>query len=244
MKNTKNLTLRIMPEASSRVISLQNGEIDICVDPPAIELSHIADTDGLSLLQVSSEKLHYLAFNMEKGVFADNQLLRQAIATAINKDNIVTVATEGLGTPAITFFSPGYGYYDAYDPYPYNVEKAKELLAQAGYPDGLEFTLYYNGNLKELMSQVIQSNLKEIGITVHIEEMEIAALKSKLADADYEAVVYNWANDSAGPDNNVRPLFRTGSSSNRTHYSDSYIDELMDKALKETDNETRLKQYE
>ncbi len=244
VKNTKNLTLRIMPEASSRVISLQNGEIDICVDPPAIELSHIADTDGLSLLQVSSEKLHYLAFNMEKGVFADNQLLRQAIATAINKDNIVTVATEGLGTPAITFFSPGYGYYDTYDPYPYNVEKAKELLAQAGYPDGLEFTLYYNGNLKELMSQVIQSNLKEIGITVHIEEMEIAALKSKLADADYEAVVYNWANDSAGPDNNVRPLFRTGSSSNRTHYSDSYIDELMDKALKETDNETRLKQYE
>ena len=52
VKNTKNLTLRIMPEASSRVISLQNGEIDICVDPPAIELSHIADTDGLSLLQV------------------------------------------------------------------------------------------------------------------------------------------------------------------------------------------------
>lgn len=243
-KPTKNLTFRIMPEASSRVISLQTGEIDICVDPPAIELSHIADTPELSLLQVASERLHYLAFNMGGEPFANNQLLRQAIATAINKENIIAVATEGLGTPATTFFSPGFGYYDAYDPYPYNVEKAKQLLSDAGYPNGMEFTLYYNGNLKQLMSQVIQSNLKEIGITVNLEEMEIAALKSKLADGDYEAVVYNWANDSAGPDNNVRPLFRTGSSSNRTHISDSYIDDLMDQALKETDSEKRLAMYQ
>lgn len=242
-KPTKNLTFRIMPEASSRVISLQNGEIDICIDPPAIELSHISDSKNLNLLQVSSEKLHYLAFNMAGEPFGSNQLLRQAIATAINKEAIVTVATEGLGTPATTFFSPGYGYYDGYDPYPYNVEKAKELLAQAGYPNGMEFTLYYNGNLKELMSQVIQSNLKEIGITVHMEEMEMAAMKSKLANADFEAVVYNWANDSAGPDNNVRPLLRTGSSSNRTHFSDPYIDELMDTALKETDSDKRLEMY-
>ena len=187
--------------------------------------------------------MHYLAFNMSGEPFGSNQKLRQAIAMAINKDNIITVASEGLGTPAVTFFSQGFGYYDGYDPYPYDGEKAKALLAEAGYPDGLTFTLYYAGSLKELMSQVIQSNLKEIGVNVNIEELETAALKSKLKEGDYEACVYAWANDSAGPDNNVRPLFRTGSSSNRTHYSDEYIDNLMDEALKETDSDKRLEMY-
>lgn len=242
-KPTNNLVFRIMPEASSRVIALQTGEVDVCIDPPAIELNHIAEDSNLSLLQIASERMHYLAFNMSGEPFANNQKLRQAIAMAINKDNIVTVATEGLGTPAVTFFSQGFGYYDGYDPYPYNVEKAKELLAEAGYPDGFEFTLYYAGSLKELMSQVIQTNLKEIGVNVNIEELETAALKSKLKEGDYEACVYNWANDSAGPDNNVRPLFKTGSSSNRTHYSDEYIDNLMDEALKETDSDKRLEMY-
>lgn len=242
-KNTEKLTFRIMPEASSRVVSLQTGEIDICIDPPSIELSHIADDPNLELMQVASEKMHYLAFNMDNGPFADNQLLRQAIATAINKDNIITVATEGLGTPAVTFFSPGVGYYDEYNPYAYDVEKAKEMLAEAGYADGFEFTLYYNGDLKELMGQVIQSNLKEIGVTVNLEELETAALKSKLAEADYEAALYNWANDSAGPDNNVRPLFYTGSSSNRTHFSDPDIDARIDAAMSETDEATRLEMY-
>mgnify|MGYP003290902547 FL=1 len=154
VKPTKNLTFRIMPEASSRVIALQTGEVDVCIDPPAIELSHIAEDSNLSLLQVSSERMHYLAFNMSGEPFGSNQKLRQAIAMAINKDNIITVASEGLGTPAVTFFSQGFGYYDGYDPYPYDVEKAKTLLAEAGYPDGLTFTLYYAGSLKELMSQV------------------------------------------------------------------------------------------
>ena len=242
-KPTEKLTFRIMPEASSRVIALQTGEIDVCIDPPAIELSHISDDDNLELLQVASEKMHYLAFNMDNGPFADNLALRQAIATAINKEDIITVATEGLGTPAVTFFSPGVGYYDEYDPYAYNVEKAKELLAQAGYENGFTFTLIYNGDLKELMGQVIQSNLQEIGVTVNLEEMETAALKSKLAEADYEAALYNWANDSAGPDNNVRPLFYTGSSSNRTHFSDPDIDARIDAAMAETDEAARLEMY-
>ena len=187
--------------------------------------------------------MHYLAFNMDNGPFADNLALRQAIATAINKDDIITVATEGLGTPAVTFFSPGVGYYDEYDPYAYNVEKAKELLAEAGYESGFTFTLIYNGDLKELMAQAIQANLKAIGITVNLEEMETAALKSKLAEADYDAALYNWANDSAGPDNNVRPLFYTGSSSNRTHFSDADIDARIDAAMSETDEATRLEMY-
>ncbi len=119
--------------------------------------------------------MHYLAFNMSGEPFGSNQKLRQAIAMAINKDNIITVASEGLGTPAVTFFSQGYGYYDGYDPYPYDVEKAKALLAEAGYPDGLTLRFYYAGSLKELMSQVIQSTWKEIGINVNIEELETAA---------------------------------------------------------------------
>ena len=109
-----------MPEASSRVIALQTGEVDVCIDPPAIELSHIAEDSNLSLLQVSSERMHYLAFNMSGEPFGSNQKLRQDIAMAINKDNIITVASEGLGTPAVTFFSQGFGYYDGYDPYPYD----------------------------------------------------------------------------------------------------------------------------
>jgi peptide/nickel transport system substrate-binding protein len=242
LPKTKVFTFRIMPEASTRLIALQTGEIDVCMDPAAIELSYIIEDPNLTLLSKASEKTQYITLNVTKAPF-DNELVRKAIAYAVNRDDIVAVAVEGRGTVTNTFFSEGFGCYSDVNIYSYDPAKAKELLAEAGYPDGLSITISVSGEEKKLQAQVLQEQLSAIGITASIEELDIATLKTKLKEADYEMSLYNWANDSSGPDNNVRPLLRSGSGSNRSHFADPYIDDLMDKALVELDEAKRLEMY-
>lgn len=242
MPKTAVFTFRIMPEASTRLIALQTGEVDVCTDPAPIELGHIESDPNLQLLTMASEKMQYVTMNVEKAPF-DNELVRQAVALCLNKDDIVTVAVEGRGTVTNTFFSVGYGRDAEVDLWPQNIEAAKAKLAEAGYPNGLEVKISISGEEKKLQALVIQEQLAAIGITASIEELDIATLKTMFKESNYQMSMYNWANDSAGPDNNVRPILRSGSGSNRSHFADAYLDELMDKALIETDNETRLGMY-
>ena len=242
MPLTKTFTFMIKPEASARLISLQEGEIDVCIDPAAIELSYITDDPNLTLLTKASEKTQYVTLNTTKAPF-DNEKVRQAIACALNKDDILSVAVEGRGKVTQTFFSEGWGCYSDVDTYTYDPDRAKELLKEAGYEDGLTIEIKVSGEEKKLQAQVIQEQLAAVGITASIRELDISELKSDLSEANYEMSLYNWANDSSGPDNNVRPLLRSDSGSNRSHFADEYIDDLMDKALVEQDEDARLEMY-
>ena len=150
LPKTKVFTFRIMPEASTRLIALQTGEIDVCMDPAAIELSYIIDDPNLTLLSKASEKTQYITLNVTKAPF-DNELVRKAIAYAVNRDDIVAVAVEGRGTVTNTFFSEGFGCYSDVNIYSYDPAKAKELLAEAGYPDGLSITISVSGEEKKLI---------------------------------------------------------------------------------------------
>lgn len=238
---TKKFIFRVMPEAATRLVALQTGDIDICVDPAAIELSHVLEDENLQLISGQSETTQYLALNTSNDLFKD-QKVRQAIAYAIDKESVLAVAVEGNGTVCKTFFSSGFGQATDLEGYNYDPEKAKALLAEAGV-SGLEFTLYACDENKKLSAQVIQDNLKDIGITCHVEEIEKTALKPLMVEGNFDAALYNWANDSAGPDNNVRPILRSGASGNRSHFSDQYIDDLMDAAMIEKDSDKRVQMY-
>ncbi|MBQ1770601.1 MAG: ABC transporter substrate-binding protein [Clostridia bacterium] len=239
--HTERFNIKVMPEAATRLVALQTGDVDICVDPAAIELDHILNDPNLQLISGNSETTQYLALNVTKDIFKD-QKVRQAIAYGIDKESVLAVAVEGHGTVCKTFFSSGWGQATDLEGYTYDPDKAKALLAEAGVT-GLEFTLYACDEVKKLAAQVIQDNLKDIGITVHVEEIERSALKPLMVEGNFDAALYNWANDSAGPDNNVRPILRTGVGGNRSHFSDPYIDDLMDKAMVEGDPDQRLAMY-
>ncbi len=134
---TNHFKFRYIPENSARLIALQNGEIDVCMNPATIETPYIADDGNLVLNQMSGSRVSYLSFNMNSDI-GKNEKLRQAIACAVNKEDIITVAAEGAGTPAKSFWSLTLlGYYDGFEGFSYDLDRAKQLMFEAGYPNGL-----------------------------------------------------------------------------------------------------------
>lgn len=239
------ITFRIIPEASARLISLQTDEIDVCLFPARIDLDTVRGNSDLQLMETGGDTMHYLTFNTTRAPF-DDVRVRQGLAYAIDREKVIEVATEGNGVPAYSFFSPGYGLTEDVEHYNTDMDKAVALLKDAGYSESnkLSFTMSVSGDVKLLQAQAIQQCFNATGLVdMQIESMELTALKALFKDANYDASLYNWANENAGPDMNVRPLLHTGSGSNRSHFGDAAIDELMDKALVEVDDTARLALY-
>lgn len=241
---SKTITFRIIPEASARIISLQTGEIDVCEYPAAIDLPTVSGNTDLKLFETAGDTMNYVTFNTTRAPF-DNADVRRAVAYAINRAKVIEVAEEGNATEAYTFFSPGYAMSEDVEHYDYNVEKAKELLAGAGYNESnpLKITMVCSGDTKLLQAQAIQQCLKDVGVEMSIESLELTALKDLFKAADYDISLYNWANESLGPDTNCRPILGSGSGSNRSHFADAHFDELIDKGLVEADDAARIAIY-
>ena len=229
-------------EASSRVIALQAGEIDVCIDPPINELEYLEKDDNITVYEQTGTRLFYFAFNTQKAPW-DNQKLRQAVACAIDRDAVLEVAVYGKGTPQKTILNRGlWGFYDDMEGFNYDLDRAKKLMAEAGYPDGgITTTLTYaTVSPYESIATVIQDNLAQIGITVNLEPMETATLKAACVDGSQELFLWRWNEDSK-VDFVYRDLFYTGSGSNYHHYSDTHADELIDKVATEKDQDERMK---
>lgn len=228
-------------EASSRVMALQAGEIDVCVNPPINELQYLEEDENITVYEQTGTRLFYFAFNVEQEPW-DNQTLRQAVACAIDRDAVLQAAVYGKGTLQTTILNRGlWGFYDDMDGFDYDVDRAKELMAEAGYPDGgIETTLTYaSGSPYEQIATIIQANLAEIGITVTLEPMETATLKETCVNGNQELFLWRWNEDSK-VDFVYRDLFYTGSGSNYHHYSDATADELIDAVATEKDQDVRL----
>ncbi len=239
---TRRIELRLMKEDSARVIALQTGEIDVCIDPPSVELDYIANDSNLALIQVPNVIMLYLTMNNEKAPF-NNQKVRQAMAHAINKEALILAGYNGLGSAHNNMINRGqFGLDESLTGYEYDLEKAKALLEEAGYPNGFTFELAYNGSAKNLMAQVIQADLAKIGITADLQEMESAALKSMLNEHNHETALYQWT-DADGTDFTVRSMYYTGSGSNRSLIADSTLDKMIDEALVEADVDKRQQMY-
>ena len=228
-------------EASSRVIALQTGEIDVCVDPPINELQYLEEDKNITVFERPGSRLFYFAFNVEKEPW-NNQLLRQAVACAIDREAVLQAAVYGKGTPQTTILNRGlWGFYDDMEGFDYDVERAKSLMKEAGYPDGGISTklLIANSAPYTNIAQVIQANLKEIGIDVTIETVEDATLKTMCKNGEQDIYLWRWNEDSK-VDFVYRDLFYTGSVSNYHHYSDAHADELIDTVNTEKDQDKRM----
>lgn len=245
----KNAGLKFVyiAEANSRVIALETGTVDVVLQVPSTSVSSIESNSDLKLLRYDSTDLHYLALNCSKAPF-DNELLRRAVAYCINRDAIIQVACNGNAKPNFaTIGLAAIGYSDPAVKYEYNIEKAKEALAEAGYPDGFEFTIScYQGEAFSKAAQVIQASCKEAGITVNIEPMENSALVAKCGGNEHEAGLGWWV-ANAEPDNTYSPWFSTDligkGGYNWNSYSGPEIEELMQKALLTSDAAERQSYY-
>ena len=239
------IEFRFLLEASQRAIALQNGEIDVCIDPPTTDLQFLKDDSRLTVHTQAGTRLFYMGFNVSAKPF-DNQKLRQAISCAIDKEAIIDIVLDGRGKWQTSVLNRGaWSFLDNNEVkggYAYDVERAKAILKEAGYREGelnVELTAATDDPYKTI-APIIQANLKAIGINVSIKSMDQATLKSECAKGHQQMFLWRW-NIGARVDETYRELFYTDFPTNYHHLSDSYVDEMADRVLTTKDPEARLK---
>lgn len=244
---TEKLTVRVIPEGTSRTIALENGEVDLILDVEPIDKSKIESNSALKLYEKMSNRTEWLSLNNKKAPF-DNKLVRQAINHAIDKASVIEVATDGRGMVANTVIGPTVlGYNPDVKVYEYNPEKAKELLKEAGYPDGFKTTLWSSGDVRNRAAEVIQSNLSEIGITAEIELMEWGAYLDKTSAGEHDMHLLGWSNLTADGDGGMYPNFHSssqGAAGNRSFFVNAEVDRLLEEGRVDTDVTKRPKYYQ
>ena len=234
------IEFRPILEAASRVAALQSGDIDVCIDPPVNMLEALKADDNIVVENRDGTRLFYLGFNCEKAPF-DNQKLRQAVSCAIDKETIIQVVLQGLGTSQKTVVNRGvWSFYDDMEGFEYDVDRAKELMAEAGYEPGeLTVDLYVsNAAPYTTIAPLIKTYVEAIGITVNIEQFDEATLKDKCQSGEQQMFLWRW-NVIDRLDEIYTELFSTDYATNYHQYSDSYVDEMAVKVLTEKDRDTR-----
>jgi peptide/nickel transport system substrate-binding protein len=191
------IIFKVIPDSNAQLVALEAGEIDESGIPPK-DYKRMKATEGINVFEYDSLVYTYLGLNMANPKFADKRV-RQALAYATNKDQLVGLIFKGLASPAYAPSAPvSWAYSDKVAKYPYNIKKAKKLLKEAGV-ENLEFTILVNqGNKeREKAAVVLQQQYKKIGVKVKIRVMEWSALL-KIVNApkgpkNFDAVIMGWS---------------------------------------------------
>ncbi|MDR3258194.1 MAG: glutathione ABC transporter substrate-binding protein [Fusobacteriaceae bacterium] len=243
----KNLIIKNIPENATRAIALETGEIDIAYDIDIVDKERIRNNEKLVLLESSSFSMTYIGFNCNKTPL-DNIKLRQAICYAIDIAPILDVVWKGSASKANSLIGPNiFGYNKDAKIWNKDIEKAKELLKEAGYPDGIKVKIWLNDNqARKDIAVIIQDQIKEIGVDLALEMVEWGAFLDQTSRGDHEMYILGWSTVTGDADYGLYPLLHTsshGGSGNRSFYSNSEVDDLLDRAKHSIDQEERKKFY-
>lgn len=241
-----SVELRVIPESSSRTIALETGEIDILESVPPVDVAKVKDNPNLVTLQQPSASVTYVSYNTTKAPF-DNKLVRQALNHAVDKAAIVDVVCEGFAQPLNTVYPAAVSVHDAtLNLYPYDVEKAKALLTEAGFPNGFKIEIATSGDERNRIAQLLQSDFSKIGVTLDIVLLDWGAYLDYIARKEHQMYIIGWGSGFE-PDSNTTPLFHSksaGPTGNRTWYSNPEVDALIDKGKSTLAWEERLPIYQ
>lgn len=243
---TKYLHFRYLPEGSSRLAALENGEIDVCQAPNFTELDIIEANPDLVLNTYQTTALTFLALNTEDPILSDENF-RLAIAHAINIQDVIDGAVSGFASIANGMWGYfQYGFFDDWKsvgqaPYTTNIEKAKQYLAKSSHPKGAKLTFTAASPWTVNSLQIIKDQLKAIGIEVAIEQVDAAGLSRKASTGDYQSLIFSFTFTSAGSD--AARIFTPGNTTNYARYNNARVNELFDLAARETDDASRKAKY-
>jgi peptide/nickel transport system substrate-binding protein len=229
-----------IPDDTARLAALRNGTAQMIVDPPLEELTALDADAAFTVNAKTIRLLYFVSFNLNAGPLG-SPLVRQAINYAIDKETIANDLLQGVAAPAKGLLSPGFGQWVNQDiaGHPYNLDKARELLAEAGYPDGFQTTLSFAAVAPNLpkateVATVIQASLAEIGIEVTLDTREFSEFIGALFGGQIEEMALTSILASiADPDNWYTNLFATSRQSpngfNFSYYGNSDLDALLDR---------------
>lgn len=247
-RGLKYIIFKNVVEASNRAIGLETGEIDIATPISSVDEENIKNNPKLQLLTKPSISYTYIGMNMTKAPLNDIRV-RKAINYAIDKQAIIDVILNGNGKIATSPIAPGvFGFTDKTKNYEYNIEKAKELMKEAGYENGFTTSiLVFSGEANTQTAEIVQAYLKEIGIDLKIEIVEVSAYWDMTERGVHNLFLGSWGVVTGDADYGLYAMYHSsakGGAGNRDFYENEKVDELLDKAKTEIDPETRKKLYE
>ena len=252
--NLDGATFRAIPERSVAAIELESGDMDLVQNMVATDVVRLQEDEDITIDLTSTLSYYYLAFNTTSGPLADARV-RQALLYAIPMTDIVNSIFQEVGAErAYTSFAPNNA---AYDPelvanFPeYNPERAKALLAEAGYPDGFSTTLYTpTDSARRQLGELLQAALSLVGVQVEVQSVEFGTLLPLTYTGDAPMWILGWTSGT-DPNNYAYDMFHSdpaaweadGVTFNTARYSNPRVDELLEQARALTDMEARIPLY-
>ena len=247
-----NLVFAITPDASVRYQKLKAGECHVMPYPNPADLAAMQQDADLNVLEQEGLNVGYLAFNTEKAPFTDKRV-RQALNMAINKDAIIEVVFQGAGKVAKNPIPPTiWSYNEKTQDYPYDPEKAKALLQEAGVTD-LKTNLWampvqrpYNPNARR-MAELIQADWAKVGVEAEIVSFEWGEYLKRSKLGEHETLLLGWTGDNGDPDNFLYVLLgceAAKDSANRARWCHKPFDDLLVQAKRTADTAERTRLYE
>ncbi|WP_249870520.1 ABC transporter substrate-binding protein [Oceanobacillus saliphilus] len=239
-----NVTFVFQSDDQAAVMNLIAGEVDV-TGVPGHRVSEVEDSFNISHQNNNSTLI--ITFNQEKEPFNDVNV-RQAINLSINKQDIIDSVFSGYATPIGSNMSPAMGDYyldGLQDVYQRDVEKAKQLLAEAGYPDGFKtkITVSSHNDIYSSIGQIAVENLKEIGIDVEIEVVEWGIwLERVYFGRDYEMTTIDLTGRPSAYEI-LNDYISTNDAENFFLFDNEEFDQVMADVLKETEREKQIDYY-
>ena len=249
-----SITWRPVVDNNTRAAMMQTNEAHFAFPMPPEALESLSKKASLEVTKAPSIIHRYLSMNTQQKPF-DNPKVREAINYAINKDALVKVAFSGYAIPAEGVLPQGVEYATKLGPWPYNPAKAKELLKEAGYPNGFESTLWsaYNYTTAQKVIQFVQQQLAQVGIKVQVraleagQRVELVESAQDPATAPVRMYYVGWSSSTGEADWAMRPLLASESLPpkmfNTAYYKNPEVDADIAKALVTTSSTEKARLY-
>ena len=239
------VTYKICENADALVMNLNGGSIDLCAHLTSAQASQL--NQSFQVLEGTMNLVQAIYLNNQAKPF-DNQMVRQALCYAIDRQGIMDMVADGHGTAVGSSIYPAFTKYflpELVDKYPHDVAKAKELLTQAGYPDGFDMTISVPNNYQPHMdtAEVVAEQLREAGINVTIQPVEWSTWLDTIYNGrQFQATVVgvDAANMTARA---MLERFTSDYAKNFINYSNPAYDALFQQAINATDEATQTDLY-
>jgi peptide/nickel transport system substrate-binding protein len=242
----QELIFRSVPDAATRVAQLETGEADLITDLPPELAERVESLDDAHTVEMDSNRRLFFFFNTFDGPTADVRV-RQAVNYAVDTQSIIDNLFDGHAGVIKGIYLPSEaGFNPDFEGYPYDPDRARELLADAGYADGVEIDLHYtigNTTLDKETAEAVQGQLAEVGITANMDGRPVAALSQDYANQNSTGMNM-WSFAPVWFDPSFIMIVHFSSTGLYRYNASEEQDELIAEAFSESDPETRIQLYQ
>ncbi len=231
-----------IPEGVTRALKVQTGSADLAVNIPVMLADKLSKSKNVDVVKAPTLRVVFIGFNLKRKPF-DNILVRKALNYAVDKKTLCKTIMRGLATPSDSPVSVFIKDHYSTGGYPYDPEKAKELLKKAGYPNGFSVELItpkgrYPQDYETALA--VQSMLKKVGVNVKVTTMEWPTYVHRILKTDnYDMYLVGWSPSTGEAIWVLDPLLTKGSIFNISYYYNPKFEQILDEAKKTIDPQKR-----